>query len=280
MEPEWTAALGAAAILGLVAGSFLNMVAHRLPIMLDRHWREGCREHLDGETGGAPPASRFNLAVPGSHCPHCRRPLGALENIPLLGYLWLRGRCRGCGTRIPPRYPLLEIACASSAVAAVAVLGPNLPAAVVAVVGWTLLALAVIDLEHLLLPDVLTLPLLWAGLVWAAASPHGPAPESAIIGAAAGYLALWAVGQLFRWRTGRDGMGYGDYKLTAALGAWIGWTALPALVLMAAVAGLVAAMAPLLAGHPPSRKIPFGPFLAGAGWLLLLAHEPFTAWYL
>ncbi len=280
METEPTVAIIGAVVLGLVAGSFLNMLVHRLPIMLVRRWREECVEATAG--GGAEPAGEppFNLAVPGSHCPRCERPLGIAENIPLLGYLLQRGRCRGCHAAIPPRYPLLEIACAGVAVAAVALLGLSVHAVVVALAGWTLLALAVIDLEHMLLPDTLTLPLLWAGLLWAATSPHGPSAEAAVVGAAAGYLSLRAVGETFLWGTGRDGIGHGDYKLTAALGAWLGWTALPALVLVAAVGGLIAALAPVLAGRPPSRKIPFGPFLAAAGWLLLLAPAPFTGWYL
>lgn len=263
-----------AAVVGLVVGSFLNVVVHRLPRMLERAWGE----HDPGQ-GREGDAATFNLAVPASHCPACHRPLSAWENIPVLSYLALRGRCRGCAAPIPARYPLIELAAGLGAVISVGALGPGAEATAVVAVYWTLLALSVIDLEHYLLPDQLTLPLLWAGLLWSVFPYAEVAPRDAVIGAAAGYLSLWSVYHGFRLATGKEGMGYGDFKLTAALGAWLGWNLLPALVLLAAVSAVVAALLPALAGRPVAGRLPFGPFLALAGWVLLLVPAAWVTTY-
>lgn len=257
--PAWLALAG---LLGLVVGSFLNVVVHRLPRM------------LAAEDSDDAPGARYNLAWPQSHCPQCGHTLGPLENVPLLSYSLQRGRCRGCGTRIPVRYPLVEAAAALGAMVTVAVIGTDPQSLAVIGVFWTLLALTVIDVEHLLLPDRLTLPLLWAGLLWSVTGwTHGPDPTDAILGAAAGYLSLWTVYHGFRLATGREGMGYGDFKLTAALGAWLGWVALPVLILLAALGALLAALIPALFRREVVMRLAFGPFLALAGWVLLLVPE-------
>ncbi len=265
-------------VLGLVVGSFLTVVAHRLPLMMEREWRRHCAE-LAGE---APPAEPpLNLVVPRSRCPGCGRAIRAVENIPLASFLALRGRCPGCGRFIGWRYPAIELA--SAALAGIAAwrfgLSPALGAALV--YAWALLALTAIDLERQLLPDQITLPLLWAGLLWNL-GPWGFVPlADAVAGAAAGYLFLWGVYHAFRLLTGKEGMGYGDFKLLAAIGAWTGWQMLPLVVLGASLIGALVGGGLIAAGRRRREvPIPFGPFLAGAGWIALLWGEALTAAYL
>lgn len=266
--PVWIAWAGAG-LLGLVVGSFLNVVIHRLPEMLQRRWYAEAQAVLgeDAEPGEAPAA--YHLGWPPSHCPQCGNRLGALENIPLLSYLLQRGRCRHCGGRIPGRYPVIEALAGGASLAVVARHGIGLEAAGLLLLTWGLIAAAAIDREHHLLPDTLSLPLLWLGLLWSTLEPATPpTPAAAILGAAAGYTALWLIYHGHRLATGKEGMGYGDFKLTAALGAWLGWQALPALVLLAAVAGLIAALVLAVRYRRLDQPLPFGPALALAGWVL------------
>ena len=284
--------VGACFVLGLVVGSFLNVVIHRVPIMMERQWREQCAEveHPDhAATMPAPPpvTERFNLVVPRSACPACRAPITALQNVPLVSYVFLRGRCAKCRARISPRYPLVEALTGILSAAVAWKLGFGWPAAAGLVLTWFLVALAFIDIDTQLLPDSLTLPLLWLGLSLSLfAPPPGMAPipvdmRSSIIGAIAGYLSLWSVYHLFRLLTGKEGMGFGDFKLLAALGAWLGWRMLLPTVLIAAAVGAVAGIA-LLASRKKDRSTPiaFGPFLAAAGWLMLMFGRELVTGYL
>jgi leader peptidase (prepilin peptidase)/N-methyltransferase len=284
-------ALISAAFLGLCVGSFLNVVIHRLPIMMEREWRAQCQE-LDSSSAEAlanatgTPAieqaapERFNLVVPRSRCPDCGHAIGALENIPVLSYLLQRGRCRGCGTRISPRYPLVELLTAILTVAVVARFGLTLAGAGVVLLTFALVALTFIDLDTMLLPDSITLPLLWLGLGLNLVPVYASLPD-AVIGAMAGYLSLWAIYWAFKLLTGKEGMGYGDFKLLAALGAWLGWSALPTVVLLSSIVGAAVGVTMiLLRGHDRQIPIPFGPYIAAAGWLAAMWGEDIAALYL
>ncbi len=283
--------IGACLVLGLIVGSFLNVVIHRVPIMMERQWREEYAqfEHPDhAATVPATPAARerYNLVVPRSACPACKAPISALQNIPVLSYLFLRGRCAKCGVHISVRYPIVEALTGILSGAVAWKLGFGWPAAAGLVLTWFLVALAFIDIDTQFLPDSLTLPLLWLGLLLSlfAPAPGGaPVPvdvRSSIIGAIAGYLSLWSVYHLFRLLTAKEGMGYGDFKLLAALGAWLGWRMLLPIVLVAAAVGAVAGVALLsLRGQNRSTPIAFGPFLAAAGWLMFMfGHELVTGY--
>jgi leader peptidase (prepilin peptidase)/N-methyltransferase len=263
-----------AIVFGLVIGSFLSVVAHRLPIMLERAWRQEVSEAIEQplEDDGLP--ARYNLWLPRSACPHCGHVLRAWENIPVLSYLLLRGRCSACKTPVSARYPLLEIASAACAAGALAVFGPSAMALAAFGLCAALLAMSAIDIDTHLLPDSLTLPLLWAGLIvnfnGMFASLH-----AAVAGAIAGYLVLWVVHWLFKLVRGVEGMGYGDFKLLAALGAWLGWAALPQIVLIAAVAGAVVGLAATWRGRMRFEEpLPFGPFLAAGGAITLFLGTP------
>ncbi|MFO8156450.1 MAG: prepilin peptidase [Pseudomonadota bacterium] len=262
-----------AGLAGLLVGSFLNVVILRLPPWLGHRMERECREWLEPE--GTPPVAEDappGIAHPPSHCPRCGHGLSWYENIPVVSFLLLRGRCRHCGGAIAGQYPLVEIGAALLAMATVAVLGPGVEAVAVTALAWTLLALAVIDLREQLLPDALTLPALWAGLLLAAAG-FGPAPVDAILGAAAGYGVLWLVAHGYRVSRGRVGMGGGDLKLLAVIGAWAGWQLLPLVILLAAVPAALVGLALLAGGHHRQTAIPFGPYLALGGWLALLWGE-------
>jgi leader peptidase (prepilin peptidase)/N-methyltransferase len=262
-------------------GSFLNVVIHRVPIMMEHQWREQCAELEQPDHAATmpapPPQGRFNLVVPRSACPACKAPITALQNIPVLSYLFLRGRCANCGVRISPRYPIVEALTGILSAAVAWKLGFAWPAAAGLVLTWFLVALAFIDIDTQLLPDSLTLPLLWLGLflsLFAPAPGMAPIPvdmRASIIGAIAGYLCLWTVYHLFRLLTGKEGMGYGDFKLFAALGAWLGWKMLlPIIVFAAAVGAVVGITIMVVRGQSRSIPIAFGPFLAAAGWLMLM----------
>ncbi len=272
---------GAAALLGLVVGSFLNVVILRLPVMLERRWRADCRELLAADGAPAPAEqSDFNLIRPGSTCPRCGHAIRPWENIPVLSWLLLRGRCSACHGRIPLRYPLVELASAALAALVAWRLGPHGSTLAALGLTWTLLALAVIDLDRQLLPDALTLPLLWAGLLVNLDGALVPYRDS-LLGAVAGYGVLWAVFHGFRLLTGKEGMGHGDFKLLAALGAWLGWQALPLIIVLASTLGaLVGGGLILLRRHRQGVPIPFGPFLAAAGWIALLWGPQLTGAYL
>ncbi|MGA9852154.1 MAG: A24 family peptidase [Gammaproteobacteria bacterium] len=263
--------------LGLIVGSFLNVVIHRLPIMLEREWQSHCTE-LNGGTAAV--AEPYNLVVPRSRCPHCGHAISALENIPVLSYLLLRGRCRACGARISPRYLVIELISGILSGWLAWHFGFGSPALGALLLTWALLALAAIDLEKQLLPDKITLPVLWLGLLFNLGHTFTD-PRSALIGAVAGYLSLWCVYHAFKLLTGKEGMGYGDFKLFALLGAWLGWQNLPLIILIAAATGALAGIG-LILGHRAQRgiPIPFGPYLAVAGWIALLWGPQITRAYL
>ncbi|HXH04589.1 MAG TPA: A24 family peptidase [Candidatus Competibacteraceae bacterium] len=270
--------VGIALLLGLLLGSFLNVAIHRLPIMLERDWRAQCAELL----GQPLPQQKgaFNLWTPRSRCPSCQHPIGALENIPLLSYTLQRGRCRHCGAAISLQYPLIEALTGVLSAVVAWRFGFGWPALAAMVLTWALIALSAIDFKHQLLPDCITLPLLWLGL---ALGLFGVFTDlrSSVIGAMAGYLSLWAVYQVFKLLTGKEGMGYGDFKLLALLGAWQGWQYLVTIVLLSSLAGaLLGGALILLRGRDRNLPLPFGPFLAIAGWLTLLWGEPLHRFYL
>ncbi len=270
-----------AVFFGLLIGSFLNVVIYRLPVMMEREWQGQCRELLgvseDGKHAAPPPV--FNLITPRSRCPHCERPVAALENIPLLSYLWLKGRCAGCGAHISLRYPVIEAVTGLLSGIVAWHFGFGWTAAAALLLTWGLIALTVIDFDHQLLPDSITLPLLWLGLLLSTDTLLVDSATS-IIGAAAGYLSLWTVYILFKWVTGKEGMGHGDFKLLAMLGAWVGWQGLPVIVLLSSVVGAVVGISLIVArGRDRNIPIPFGPYLAAAGWLTLLWGDALTARY-
>ncbi|MDQ7731138.1 A24 family peptidase [Halomonas sp. SpR1] len=264
-------------LIGLCLGSFLNVVITRLPVMLMRGWRNEAREALELSAEHSP---RFNLATPGSMCPRCETPIAWHDNLPLIGWIKRRGRCAACQAPISIQYPLVEIAGGLLAVAVLALHGLTAESLFIYGACLILLALAVIDFRTQLLPDVITLPLLWAGLLFQLLFQPLMLP-SAVIGAMLGYLSLWSFYWLFKLVTGKEGMGYGDFKLLAALGAWLGWSFLPLILILSAGLGAIVGLAaqaysPRLRGAP----LPFGPFLALAGWVALLVGDEIMAMYL
>jgi leader peptidase (prepilin peptidase)/N-methyltransferase len=276
------------AILGLMVGSFLNVVIHRLPKMMELDWRQQCADLFrnyaaDSQSVKAQerqPAPPYNLIVPRSACPHCNRTLSAWENIPIFSYLLLRGKCRNCGAAISLRYPIVEgmsgILCACAA----AHFGFGMVTAGALILIWALLALTVIDFDTQLLPDDITLPLLWLGLLF---NLFGVFTDlsSAVMGAVIGYLTLWGVYWLFKLATGKEGMGYGDFKLLAALGAWMGWQLLPLIILLSSLVGAVVGITLMIAlKHGRNKPIPFGPYLAGGGLIALFWGHSLTQNYL
>ncbi len=269
-----------AAVLGLLLGSFLNVVIHRLPIMLERLWQRQCEELARASAATAAPEEPFNLVYPGSRCPHCGHPIRALENIPVLSFLWLRGKCAACGKAISWRYPAVELLTGILSLAVAWHLGIT-PAALAALfLTWALIALAFIDYDRQILPDDITLPLLWAGLLLNVFGVFAPL-SSAVIGAAAGYGSLWLVYQAFRLVTGKEGMGFGDFKLFAALGAWLGWQQLPLIILLSSFLGAVVGIVFIACfGRDRRLPIPFGPFLCVAGWIALMWGDHITRAYL
>ena len=268
-------------LLGLVIGSFLNVVVHRLPIMLESQWRRECRQFLEiAENESDAIIKPFNLAVPGSHCPECRKPLSILENIPLLSYVALGGRCSGCRARISLRYPVIETLSAVLSVMVAWQFGPTVQMLAALLLTWSLLALSMIDMDCQLLPDVITLPMLWLGLIASVLTLFVDS-DASILGVVFGYLSLWLVYWLFKLLTGKEGMGYGDFKLLAMLGAWLGWASLPMIILFSSVVGAVSGLGMILFLKRDHRlPIPFGPYLAAAGWLVLMWGDELNACYL
>lgn len=265
------------AILGLMVGSFLNVVIHRLPKMLEREWAGQCAALRGEEIPELPP---FNLLVPRSACPSCGHQISAWENIPVISYLILRGRCAQCSTPIAKRYPIIEALTGLLSGFIAWHFGFGVAAFTALLFGWSLIALTCIDLETQLLPDDITLPLLWLGLLINLNGVFTGLP-SAVIGAIAGYLALWAVYWLFKLATGKEGMGYGDFKLLAAIGAWLGWKMLPVVILLSSLVGAVVGIALIvLAKRGRHIPIPFGPYLAGGGLIALFWGEPIIRAYL
>ena len=292
-----------ATLFGLIIGSFLNVLIVRMPRMLEARWQTDARAVLEEAQGnirlgsvpaaptgeatahvdrvpsdGVPhdgaPCAGFNLAWPRSHCPACQAPIRAKHLVPVVSWLWLRGRCADCSASISVRYPIVELLGAASAALAIAHFGATTTGLAAATLSFALIALTMIDLETLLLPDELTIPLLWLGLLVNLEGRFASLDE-AVIGAAVGYLALWGVYQGFRLTTGKEGMGYGDFKLLSALGAWFGWTQLPAILLLASGVGAAVGLALIFSGRQGREvPIPFGPYLAGAGIVVLYLGEP------
>ncbi len=296
-------------LIGALVGSFLNVVMYRMPIMLDREWKAQAMDFMADEPVGvgaaleeqapvvamtpsvsaetAPHPNRFNLITPPSTCPNCGTRINPWHNVPVLSWLLLRGKCAACHAPISSRYPIVELATALVSAWVAWHFGAGGAAACALLITWSLIALTGIDVDHQLLPDNITLPLMWAGLIAAVAigpiagSPLPVSPSSAIIGAAAGYSSLWLVFHLFKLLTGKEGMGYGDFKLFAALGAWLGWKMLPMIIILSAGAGAVLGIGMIVfRGRDRAQPMPFGPYLAAAGWLALMYGEPLMAGYL
>ncbi|MES2950616.1 MAG: A24 family peptidase [Pseudomonadota bacterium] len=266
MSLQWFEA-SIAAVLGLLIGSFLNVVIHRIPKMLERQWADECAE-MSGQTPA--PGETFNLVLPGSRCPHCGHTIRWYENVPVVSYLFLRGGCSACKAPIGIRYPIVEIATSALFFFCAWRWGASVPGLLWCTFSATLLALALIDWDTTLLPDDLTLPLLWLGLIAAAMQWTPISLNAALWGAVAGYLSLWSVYWAFKLITGKEGMGYGDFKLYAALGAWFGWQALIPIILLASVIGAIVGIAmKFTTGLREGGYVPFGPFLAGAGFTAL-----------
>lgn len=265
-------------VVSLVVGSFLNVVILRLPVMMDRAWRQECRAVLDSpEITGL--QGEVSLIHPPSTCPRCGHRIRAHENVPVISWLVMRGRCSACRERISMRYPLVETLTALLSLAVVWHLGPTWQAGMALLFTWALVALTVIDLDHQLLPDSITLPLLWLGLVLNAFGTFVPL-ETALWGAVFGYLSLWSVYWAFKLLTGKEGMGYGDFKLLAALGAWLGWQALPTIIVLSSFIGAVVGITLIvLRRQGRDAPIPFGPFLAAAGWTSLLFEGPLSMFW-
>ncbi len=269
--------IGSVFVLGLMVGSFLNVVIHRLPLMMERDWQAQCQDYLGESPAEEPP---LTLARPASRCPHCGHRIRFYENIPVLSYLWLRGTCASCQTSISIRYPLIELLTGILSVVIAWHFGFGLQAGAALLLTWALIALSMIDIDRQLLPDTITLPLLWLGLALSLFPVFGDM-RSSLVGAIAGYLSLWTVYQLFKLVTGKEGMGFGDFKLLAALGAWMGWQALPVIVLLSsAVGALLGGAMIVIQGRDRAKPIPFGPYLAIAGWIALLWGKQITDAYL
>ena len=271
----------AVVVLGLVIGSFLNVVIHRLPVILKNNWSRQCRDLLEPDHKANDVANRpFNLLLPASHCPACGHRIRAIENIPVVSYIFLRGRCAACHTRIAPRYPIIEITTAILSFFTAMHFGYTQQTAAALAFTWMIIPLCVIDYDEQLLPDCITLPLLWAGLALSLADIFIDS-QASIIGAISGYLCLWIIYHLFKLATGKEGMGYGDFKLLAAVGAWVGWQALPVVILFSSVVGAATGILLItIKGHQRNQPIPFGPFLASAGWITLLWGQDMLDLYL
>jgi leader peptidase (prepilin peptidase)/N-methyltransferase len=271
----------------LLIGSFLNVVIYRLPIMMEHEWRRQADELVNTPSEQELPEGRFDLVVPRSRCPSCGTLITTLQNVPVISYLFLKGRCAKCKTSISVRYPLVELLTASLAATAAWHFGPGWEALMAIALTLALVPIAMIDADTQLIPDSIVLPLMWLGLAMSLFHPFPGSntlfisPTDAIIGAMAGYLALWSIFWLFKLITGKDGMGYGDFKLLAALGAWLGWQQLPIIIMMSAVVGAVINVSMIVAkGRDRSIPIPFGPYLAAAGWITMLWGETIKNTYI
>ena len=279
-------------VLGLFIGSFLNVVVYRLPLMMERTWKRECREFLQLDTETAPEVEsaatpetkpeqpeKFNLMVPRSACPSCGSMISAWQNIPVISWLLLRGKCGNCKHPISVEYPLVELLTAVLSAAVALKFGASIQLIFALFFTWALISLAMIDFHTTLLPDSITLPLLWSGLLISLVPVFVAAPD-AIVGAAAGYLILWIVFQTFKLVTGKEGMGFGDFKLLAALGAWLGWAMLPLIILLSSLTGaIIGIMIMVLSRHQRSQPIAFGPYLAIAGWIALMWGNQIVSMY-
>ena len=273
-------------LFALLVGSFLNVVIYRLPIMMFREWDEQCKELQEADTPTLP-EQPFNLVVPRSACPNCGKQIKAWQNIPIISYLLLRGRCSGCQQKISARYPVVEFLTAVLAAVCALRMGFGLEALMAIGLTFALVAISMIDYDHQLIPDSIVLPLLWVGLAMSlfhdsvGGSFLFVSPRDSIIGAIAGYLSLWSVYKVFKLLTGKEGMGYGDFKLLAALGAWLGWQSLHLVILLSAVVGALFGIAMIMfRGRDRQLPIPFGPYLAAAGWVTMLWGEQIWNAYL
>jgi leader peptidase (prepilin peptidase)/N-methyltransferase len=265
-------------IIGLLVGSFLNVVIYRLPIMLQRSWRKDCIDYLqiEAEEEGEP----FNLSLPLSRCPNCQSPIKPYQNIPVISYVFLKGQCANCKNPISLRYPLIEAFTAIMSVLVALHFGYTPQAGFALVLTWALIALSFIDIDHQLLPDSITLPLLWLGIALSLFDLYTNT-DASVIGAMAGYLVLWLVYQSFKLATGKEGMGYGDFKLLALFGAWLGWQTLPLIILLSSLVGAVIGISLIIfAKRDHTIPIPFGPYLAAAGWIALLWGNDINRLYL
>lgn len=273
----------AALILGLLVGSFLNVVIYRLPVMMEREWTQECKLLLDIDQPQEPNEQAqepFNLAVPKSRCPHCGTPIKAWQNIPVISYLILGGRCSNCSAGISIRYPIIEAVTGLLSAYVVWHFGFTMQALLALVFTWSLISLTMIDADHKLLPDQITLPLLWLGII-ANLFNQFVTIEQAIWGAVAGYLSLWSVYWAFKLLTGKEGMGYGDFKLLAALGAWMGWQNLPVIIILSSLVGAIIGIIILKASNQgKDTALPFGPYLAIAGWIAFFWGDQIIASYL
>lgn len=266
-------------MFGLVVGSFLNVVIYRLPLMMESRWRNDCCELLEIE-GEAASDTPLTLATPNSHCPNCKQPIKPWQNVPIVSYLLLRGKCGNCGIGISRRYPAIEFITGIMTLALGWYFDASLALVGAALLTWSLVALTMIDVDHQLLPDDITLPLMWLGLLLNLLGTY-VSIQDAVMGAMLGYLSLWSVYWLFKLATGKEGMGYGDFKLLAALGAWLGWQAIPMIILLSSVVGAVVGLALMVATRRGKDvPIPFGPYLAMAGWITLLWGEQLMAIYM
>ena len=269
--------------LGLLIGSFLNVVILRYPIMMYREWKQEC-EGMDDALPDHPAikdlSKPFNLVTPASHCPKCNAPVKAWQNIPIVSFLLLRGRCSQCKTSIGIRYPLVELVTAVMTAVLIVKFDWGWQLGAMVAFTWLLIAMSVIDIDHQILPDPMTLGLLWVGLLVNSQGLFTDL-ESAVYGAALGYGVLWAFFWIFKLATGKDGMGYGDFKLLAALGAWLGFQSLLTIIILSSVVGAVVGIAGILIlGRDRQLPIPFGPYLAMAGWIAALWGDDITRWYL
>jgi len=295
LQSSPTLLLSVCFVLGLFVGSFLNVVVYRLPLMMQATWRRECKEFLqqdseetvqevvsesssnDGEQDQTP--QPFNLMVPRSACPSCKSMITAWQNIPVISWLILRGKCGNCKHPISVEYPLVELLTGILSLAVAMKFGASIQLIFALLFTWSLISLALIDFHTTLLPDSITLPLLWLGLLISLVPVFISAPD-AIVGAAAGYMILWIVFQTFKLITGKEGMGFGDFKLLAALGAWLGWAKLPLIILLSSLTGaIIGIMMMVLFKHKRSQPIPFGPYLAIAGWIALMWGEQIVAMY-
>ena len=270
------------ALLSLIIGSFLNVVIYRMPKMMEYTWYHDCREFLADEVANIKPKKlpQVTLSKPDSTCPKCDHKIRFYENIPVFSWLLLRGKCSQCTNKISARYPLIEVSTMVLSLIAAHHFGATIITLWVLLLTWSLISLTMIDFDHMLLPDQITLPLLWLGLLININGTFVPLSD-AVIGAAAGYMSLYSIFWLFKAITGKEGMGYGDFKLFAVFGAWVGWQLLPLLILMASVVGAIIGIALMLfKNHQREQGIPFGPYLAVAGWITLLWGEGIWSWYL
>ena len=275
------------AILGLLVGSFLNVVIYRFPIMLKREWREQCETFFESEPdiiadikADTNTPDKFNLAFPRSACPQCDHKITSLENIPIISYLFLKGRCSSCKASIPIRYPMIELFTGILSAVVISHFGFSWEAGAMLFLTWSLICLSVIDYDTQYLPDNITLPLLWCGLLYSLYNP-AVTPQDSIIGAAVGYMSLWLVFQSFKFFTGKEGMGFGDFKLLAIFGAWLGWKYLLLIVVLSSFVGAVLGILLIvIKGRDKNVPIPFGPYLASAGWICMIWGEDILHAYL